>query len=272
MSPAPARITLIRHGESAWNAAGRWQGHGDAPLSDRGRAQAEALARRLRDRPMARIECSDLQRAAHTAAGLGAPVPDACWREIDVGAWEGMTDTEVRARFPEELAALRRGEDVAMGGGESLEALRVRARAAFDRLAARLGSGEEAVVVCHGGLILALVSDLLGVPDRHPRLIGRVENTGLTTILLGADAAAHQVLVYNDTTHLTHAPERGRDGAAVQRLDGPGRTAVARAVLGSEAGPRLGAARAGRVGHLVVHPHGRLLWDWNIPAHGHSAP
>jgi broad specificity phosphatase PhoE len=177
----PKRITLIRHGESVWNAAGRWQGHGDAPLSEVGQQQALALGRRLRGHTFARIESSDLQRAVDTARAFGSPVQASIWRELDVGLWEGLSDAEVREQFPEELQALRKDPTQKWGRhGESLEDLRKRARQAFDALVARLAPGEEAAVVCHGGLLLSLVTDLLGMPDRFPRPIGRFGNTSIT--------------------------------------------------------------------------------------------
>jgi broad specificity phosphatase PhoE len=91
----PTSFLLIRHAESEWNAAGRWQGHGDPPLSARGREQAAALARELEGEGVEVLIASDLARSAQTAAILGArwglaPTPDARLREIDVGRWTGL--------------------------------------------------------------------------------------------------------------------------------------------------------------------------------------
>src|SRR5256885_12101092 len=85
------RILLVRHGESVWNAEGRWQGAANPPLSDAGREQARALAEAVRDAGIDGIVASDLDRAHETAqivAGvLGLPQPsiDSGWRERDVG-------------------------------------------------------------------------------------------------------------------------------------------------------------------------------------------
>ncbi|HSO95917.1 MAG TPA: histidine phosphatase family protein, partial [Acidimicrobiia bacterium] len=90
--PIPARVLLIRHGESTWNAAGRWQGHADPPLSTTGMAQARAAAPALVDIDV--VWCSDLVRARQTA-DLCAP-PDVVvhtevlLRERHVGAWTGL--------------------------------------------------------------------------------------------------------------------------------------------------------------------------------------
>src|SRR5580765_6857553 len=99
-----ATLVLVRHAESTWNAEGRWQGHADPPLSDAGRAQAEALAEDLAGERFDAVYTSDLARAAQTAEiiarrfGLPA-VSDPALREVDVGSWSGLTREEVAARF-----------------------------------------------------------------------------------------------------------------------------------------------------------------------------
>ena len=93
-------LLLIRHAASSWNALGRWQGHGDPPLSDRGRAQANALARELAREAINILVSSDLRRAAETAAILGEvrglrPELKPRLRELDVGDWEGLTRDQI---------------------------------------------------------------------------------------------------------------------------------------------------------------------------------
>ena len=288
----PKRITLIRHGESVWNAAGRWQGHGDAPLSEVGQQQALALGRRLRGHTFARIESSDLQRAVDTARAFGSPVQASIWRELDVGLWEGLSDAEVREQFPEELQALRKDPTQKWGRhGESLEDLRKRARQAFDALVARLAPGEEAAVVCHGGLLLSLVTDLLGMPDRFPRPIGRFGNTSITCIEVvgqserreeratasgrpegGASrevsGQSERLLTLNDVAHVAEAPARTRDGAPAVCVTGAEAEAAARSILGDAP---LAPALPGHRAHVVEHPHGRVLWDWNVMPDGSGA-
>jgi broad specificity phosphatase PhoE len=90
------RLLCIRHAQSTWNAAGRWQGQADPPLSEQGLRQAEALAERLRGEgwPLRALLTSDLARARETAARLGAafdldPEPWAALREADLGLWSG---------------------------------------------------------------------------------------------------------------------------------------------------------------------------------------
>ncbi|MBX3248849.1 MAG: histidine phosphatase family protein [Myxococcales bacterium] len=216
-------ITLVRHGQSESNVTGRWQGQGDSALSEHGREQAFSLAARLVREGAAfdRWLSSDLQRAHDTglasAARLGATLEvDPTWREIDVGAWEGLTNAEVEARFPEELAAISKGEQVPVGGGESWADLAARAHRAFEALRGSMRPGERAVVFTHGGVIAALLTTLLGV-RRRPRALGNVTNTGVTTIRFEANAPL--LVRFNDHLHLGGprgwSEERREGGAAL---------------------------------------------------------
>jgi broad specificity phosphatase PhoE len=148
-----SRILVVRHGQSTWNADGRWQGQADPPLSALGIAQAEAAARAVDGVDV--IWASDLERAHHTAKILAAPrglevVADARLREREAGEWTGLTRAEIDEQYPGALEERRRPP-----GFESDEALVPRAVAALEALAAALGSG-TAIVVTHGGVILAI--------------------------------------------------------------------------------------------------------------------
>lgn len=154
----PATLVLVRHGESAWIAEGRFQGHGDPPLSEVGRRQAAAVGQRLAaptrmpslpvpDYPPLAIWHSPLLRAAQTAQAIHqARGGDAPLRRLDTlielgqGEWEGLTHDEVRRRWPKELAAWR--DDPLhhhAPGGEALADAVVRARAARETI---LGAGD----------------------------------------------------------------------------------------------------------------------------------
>jgi broad specificity phosphatase PhoE len=152
---------LIRHAESEWNAAGRWQGHADPPLSARGRAQARTAAGNLTNSRVEVLLCSDLQRAVETAAAVGEalglePMPDARLREIDIGAWEGLTRSEISLRHPEDLAAFDSGDlDARATGGESLRELDTRVRIALASLVDR-HLGKRLAVVTHMGVVSVL--------------------------------------------------------------------------------------------------------------------
>lgn len=201
------RITLVRHGQSEANLSGRWQGHGDSPLSALGFEQAAKLGERFLAAGWSfdRVLSSDLSRAASTAAAsaerLGIPVTyDAQCREIDVGAWEGLTRPEVKERFAEEVAALSRGENVTIGGGESWTDLARRAEAAVTKFHAALGEQEHGVLFAHGGFIASVVSRLCAVSRQHPARLGHMSNTSVTT--LAFDGSRVVLERFNDTSHL----------------------------------------------------------------------
>lgn len=157
-------LLLIRHAESEWNASGRWQGHGDPPLSARGVEQAAELARAMEGAAVDRLLCSDLRRAVQTAQALGAalklnPEPTAVLRELNVGRWTGLTREEIRRSDGDLLEAfLTEDPTVRPGGaeGETRNELRRRVREAVKKLAAEQPQGRIALVV-HLGVVRALV-------------------------------------------------------------------------------------------------------------------
>jgi broad specificity phosphatase PhoE len=160
--PVSTRSLLIRHAESIWNASGRWQGHADPPLSEKGVAQAEALGEQLSDEVADRLICSDLLRAHHTARIVGrtlglSPQPDGRLRELDIGSWEGLTRAEIALRDAEALARFDSGDALEpAGGAESRNAMRIRVRTAFRHLA-EVHADERIVVVTHLGVVQALL-------------------------------------------------------------------------------------------------------------------
>lgn len=160
------RFVLIRHAESVWNAAGRWQGHADPPLSERGRAQAEALAADLAPLGIEVLLASDLARAAQTASIVGEaigcePVFDARLRELNIGRWAGLTREEIARRDADALARFEAGDlDARAGGAESRRELRARTRAAV-QLRGQQHAGRLVALVVHLGVIGSLRPGLL---------------------------------------------------------------------------------------------------------------
>ncbi len=200
----PARLILVRHGETDWNHQGLPQGLIDVPLNDTGREQGRALAKRLKSMPIDALFSSDLARAAETATILGqaldlTPQLSAAWREIDLGSWGGLTRPEIEARFPDELAALERGEDVARGGGETMAAVQERVVAEFERIS-ELHQGQTVAVVSHGGTLKGIICHLLGLELRYLNRLTAGGNTGLSIFEFGW-GLPHLVLL-NDTSHL----------------------------------------------------------------------
>jgi len=158
----PSALLVVRHGQSVWNAAGRWQGCSDPALSDLGRSQAADAAAHLAGLGIEGVAASDLARARDTAAmiaeglALKPPYLDPDLREYDVGDWEGLTRPEIEAGWPDQLAAWREGRLLATPGGETRAHFVARAIASLARVARHPDLGETVVVVSHGGLIRAV--------------------------------------------------------------------------------------------------------------------
>jgi len=166
----PATLFLVRHGETDWNAAGRWQGQTDVPLNARGREQAREVAGRLRAGGIAAIASSDLLRARATAEivaselGLEVSHLDAALRERRFGCFEGLTREEVAARFPEAWARYLADPGPAPPGGESRDELIGRLLPAVASAVARLPG--PLLVVMHGGAMRALLAEHVGEMPR----------------------------------------------------------------------------------------------------------
>ena len=150
-------LLLARHGETDWNRDGRFQGHADPPLNDRGRRQAHALAELLADEPLEAIYSSDLLRAQETAQIVAMQrgmdvILDPQLRERDVGEWSGLTRAEIDERFPNQIQAWREGRAVV---GETREALNERVVEAAHRISRAHPEG-VVLVVSHGGALRML--------------------------------------------------------------------------------------------------------------------
>lgn len=174
-APDGTRLVLVRHGRTQWNDGGRFQGQTDVELDETGRRQSAVAAPVLAAMRPDLLITSDLARAADTAAavhaaGGPAPQPDARLREIDVGAWSGLTRPEIKAAFPAEYADWmgRQNGDQRRGGGETYREVATRAVAGLDDAVARtlvvIGDRPSLVMATsHGGAIRACVGTLLGL-------------------------------------------------------------------------------------------------------------
>lgn len=166
-----ANLFIIRHGETIWNREYRFQGATDIPLSDEGRGQARRVAAFLKDKPLDAIYSSPLSRALDTARavasehGLEVRVLPAL-QEIDVGEWAGKTWAEIREIWPELVKSWRANPLTSdpPPGGEHYADFRKRCLEAFEGIAAAHSDSEQVAVVCHGGVIRAVVTALLGIP------------------------------------------------------------------------------------------------------------
>lgn len=157
--PQAVRIIAIRHGETAWNALGRIQGHTDIGLNDNGHAQAQQVAQALSGEALDAIYSSDLQRAWQTAQAIAAVTAaplhaEPGLRERCFGSFEGSSFAQIAQQQPQ-AAELWRKRDVQFAppdGGESLLQLQERIAAAVQRVAAA-HIGEHIALVAHGGVL-----------------------------------------------------------------------------------------------------------------------
>jgi glucosyl-3-phosphoglycerate phosphatase len=192
-SGGSVRLVLWRHGQTSWNAERRFQGQSDVSLNAQGHQQAQRAARFLATLSPQAIYSSDLTRATGTAARLaeltGVAVQlDKDLRERNGGSWEGLTDTEIRAGYPESYAAWIPPD------GESVAAVAERAAEAFGRVADTLATGSVAVVVSHGAAISLGISRLLGLPD-NARVLGGLDNCAWS--VLGRRSGRWRLLEHN---------------------------------------------------------------------------
>jgi broad specificity phosphatase PhoE len=163
-------VTIVRHGRTSWNVAGRFQGHTDIPLDRRGRSQASALCRALASDAFDAAFSSDLLRAKETAERIlrvhSAPLTlDARLREMRFGDWEGLTWSEIVERDPvaAERGANARGEFYVPTRGESFADLCVRVGEALNEILAV--DYERVLVVTHAGPLHAIMKMAFEQPD-----------------------------------------------------------------------------------------------------------
>ena len=180
MAIPPPPFLLLRHGQTTWNADGRWQGWADAPLSGLGEQQARDAAAHLVACDFTAFASSDLQRARRTAeliaTGLGYEaadvVVDAGLRERNVGAFSGKTIDEILVEYPDCFEPETR-RMLQVPDGESDDDLWQRAMPALVAMAHR-HAGERLLVVSHGGVIRTIERHLDIDPGAStPNLGGR---------------------------------------------------------------------------------------------------
>ncbi len=161
-------VLLARHGETDDNAAGRFQGHRDPPLNERGRAQARALGESLAGEGVRELWASPLRRALETAEIAGGtlglrPRSDARLMEVDVGDWAGRLYEDLRLEGPELFARWREGSpEFRFPGGESLGEHGERVAEVIREIAA--AAARPVLIVCHGGVIREARRVLAGAP------------------------------------------------------------------------------------------------------------
>ncbi|MFD4653993.1 histidine phosphatase family protein [Kitasatospora sp. NPDC058444] len=198
------RIVFWRHGQTSWNLESRFQGTTDIELTGQGVLQAQRAARLLSGLRPDLLISSDLKRARRTAAelaevtGLDVQHHEGL-RETFAGSWQGLTNAEIRARFPEEYEAWAAGEPVRRGGGGEL-ATEVADRSVPVVLEAvgKLPENGTLVVVSHGGTIRTMLGRLLDLEPAQWERFGGLSNCCWS--VLGHGSRGWRLLEHNAGT------------------------------------------------------------------------
>ncbi len=203
-----SHIVLIRHGETAWNAERRLQGHIDIVLNDEGMRQADALAQSLSGEHIDVVYASDLQRASQTAAAVaalhGLPVhSEPGLRERCYGIFEGLLYADIASAYPGEFAAWQtRDVDAVMPAGErqaeSFRQFYARTMAAISKVACQ-HAGQRIAIVAHGGVLECAYRAALGLPLASPRDFA-VLNASINRFTYADDKLA--LTTWGDVAHL----------------------------------------------------------------------
>jgi probable phosphoglycerate mutase len=198
------QIVVIRHGETHWNSERRMQGQTNSVLSDRGRAQARAVGKRMRGEAFDVLYSSDLIRAHDTAKAIAEQTGheirlDPRLRERGFGIFEGLLRDEMQARHPQEYARfLARDPDYTVPGGETPRAFYERVMGCFEDLARR-HPGERVITVAHGLLLDSLYRASLGL-DLMAKRDRELINASVNTFrYLGG---RWEMVAWGDTSHL----------------------------------------------------------------------
>jgi probable phosphoglycerate mutase len=206
--PGATHLYLVRHGQSAGNAEGRFGGHGVTPLSELGRMQARLTARALAQERVQVIYSSDLQRAVQSAEPLAKLLKlevrtSPAFRERHVGVLEGLTFDESKRQHPSDYYALvNRTVDHVISGGESYRHLLRRISTKLHSIL-REHQGQRIAIYTHTGAICFMTLHLLGAIHRGtkstPWLI--TSNCGINRFELRGRRNV-RVIALNDTRHL----------------------------------------------------------------------
>ena len=166
-------LTMIRHGETEWNIVQRFQGHKDSDLTENGKSQVEALAKRFREEEMDHLYSSDLLRTQKTAEGVsrgtGCKIQlDERLREKNLGIFEGLIITEIQRKYSDAYKAFKNGgARYQIESGESTLDLLVRGLGFLKEILEK-HEGSKVGLVSHGGFIRCILKHSLGISQDTP--------------------------------------------------------------------------------------------------------
>jgi len=200
------KFFLVRHGETEWNKLGRFQGHQDITLNERGLAQAKETAKAAADWGHSAIYTSPLARTVQVAQEIAkvTPLPvsqEPGLMELSLGDLEGVTGQEMREGWPEVFAAWRSNpEQVSMPNGESLAQLRDRAWRSILQIEQKHSADASVVVISHNFAIRSIIGELLGVPLEN---FHRMSLSLASVCTFDSDDRGRRLISYNSTGHLS---------------------------------------------------------------------
>jgi len=200
------KFFVVRHGETAWNKLGRFQGHTDIRLNDRGQSQARETAVASEDWGCTAIYSSPLVRTVQVAEEIAKVTPmtvthESRLKELSLGDLEGVTGEEMRNGWPALFAAWRsEPENMSMPNGESLAQLRDRTWQVILDIEQKHLPDESIVVISHNFAIRSIISELLGVPLAY---FHRMSLHLASVCTFDSDERGRRLTGYNSTSHLS---------------------------------------------------------------------
>jgi probable phosphoglycerate mutase len=200
------KLVLVRHGETEWNKLGRFQGHQDVDLNEKGAAQARESAQAVAQWQHSAVYSSPLHRAMQVAEEIsllsGMPVvavPE--FMELKLGDLEGITGRDLRETWPELYISWRSDPGrVSMPNGESLAELQERAWCALIDLEQTHHRDDAVIVVSHNFAIRTMIGKLLGMPLSN---FHRLSLSLASICVVECDRRGRRLISYNSTYHLS---------------------------------------------------------------------
>ena len=200
------RLVLIRHGQTAWNKSGKYQGQSDVALSEEGLEQARCLAEHFPVEKLDAVYASDLSRAMVTAETVaqkfGLEVrPEPAFRELSFGKWEGLTYAEIVAGWPEAMANFLTHPDIMeIPQGESFPQVQQRAMTRLKEIVAEHEPHDHIVgIFAHGAVLRTILTGIMQMPLSQVWTLSQY-NTAVNIVRF--DEGRPTVELLNSTAHL----------------------------------------------------------------------